>query len=80
MQLQAARLALLRGEQEIFEQSLDDADAWLELYFDTASESVRGTRQTMAEIRSNYATAVAPDISLSLRRLRVYKTLAGNAQ
>ncbi len=80
LQLQAARLALLRGEQEIFEQSLDDADAWLELYFDTASEPVRSTRQTMAEIRSNYAATAAPDISLSLRRLRVYKTLAENAQ
>ena len=31
LQLQSARLALLRGEQQVFEQSLDDADGWLEL-------------------------------------------------
>ena len=80
LQLQAARLALLRGEQEIFEQSLDDADAWLDLYFDTRSEQVRSARQTMAEIRAEYASAAPPDISQSLRLLRQYKILAENAQ
>ena len=29
LQLQAARLALLRGEEVVFRQSLDDADDWL---------------------------------------------------
>lgn len=76
LQLQAARLALLRGEQEIFEQSLDDADTWLGLYFDTRSEPVRSARQTMSEIRSNYSVVSPPDISQSLRLLRQYKTLA----
>ncbi len=80
LQLQAARLALLRGEQEIFEQSLDDADTWLGLYFDTRSEPVRSARQTMSEIRSNYAAVSPPDISQSLRLLRQYKTLAETAR
>ena len=78
--LQAARLALLRGEPDIFQQSLDDADAWIETYFDTESQPVRSARQTMAEIRSEYAAVVAPDISQSLRLLRQYKTLAEPAQ
>ena len=80
LQLQAARLALLRGEQEIFEQSLDDADTWLGLYFDTRSEPVRSARQTMSEIRSNYTAVSPPDISQSLRLLRQYKTLAETAR
>ena len=80
LQLQAARLALLRGEPDIFRQSLDDADAWIEIYFDTGSQPVRSARQTMREIRSEYATAVPPDISQSLRLLRRYKTLAETAQ
>ena len=80
LQLQAARLALLRGEQEIFEQSLNDADGWLALYFDTASEQVISSRQTMAEIRTGYASVAPPDISQSLRLLRQYKTLAENTQ
>ena len=80
LQLQAARLALLRSEQEIFEQSLDDADTWLELYFDTASEQVRSTRQTITEIRTEYTTVAPPDISQSLRLLRQFKLLAESAQ
>ena len=80
LQLQAARLALLRGEQTIFEQSIDDADAWLALYFDVSSEQVKSTRTTMAEIRDEYSAVAPPDISQSLRLLRQYKTLAENAQ
>ena len=78
--VQAARLALLRGEPEIFRQSLDDADTWMDTYFDTGSQPVRSARQTMAEIRNEYATVVPPDISRSLRLLRQYKTLAESAQ
>ena len=78
--LQAARLALLRGEPEIFQQSLDDADDWIETYFDTESQPVRSARHTMAEIRNEYAAVVAPDISQSLRLLRQYKTLAESVQ
>jgi len=37
LQLQAARLALLRGEQAVFQQSLDDAVLWLEEYYDPQS-------------------------------------------
>ena len=80
LQLQAARLALLRGEPAIFEQSLVDADAWIEIYFDTGSQPVRSARQTMAEIRSEYAAVIPPDISQSLRLLRRYKTLAESVQ
>jgi len=76
LMLQAARLALLRGEQAIFEQSLDDADAWLSSYFDADSTQVESARETIAEIRSDYATTTPPDISESLRLLRQYKALA----
>ena len=80
LQLQAARLALLRGEQEVFEQSLDDADAWLERYFDITSEPVRGARQTITDIRGNYAAVAPPDISQSLRLLRQFKMISEPAQ
>lgn len=76
LQLQTARLALLRSEQVIFEQSLDDADAWLDTYFDASSEPVESARATLAKIRDEYAVSAPPDISGSLRLLRQYKTLA----
>ena len=80
LQLQAARLALLRGETAVFEQSLDDASAWLEKYFDTGSAQVAGSLQTIAEIRGGQFSVTKPDISGSLRLLRQFRALAEPAQ
>lgn len=75
LQLQVARLALLRGEQTVFEQSLDDAEDWLRRYFDTESTQVLGTLATIAEIRGAVFTATPPDISGSLRLLRQFNSI-----
>jgi uroporphyrin-3 C-methyltransferase len=80
LQLQAARLALLRGEQAVFRQSLDDAVAWLELYFDVDSTQVGSALQTIAEIRDGMFDVATPDISGSLRLLRQFKTISEAAQ
>jgi len=76
LQLQSARLALLRGEQAIFEQSLDDTSALLTAYFDTQSAQVQSTLLTISEIRAGVFTVATPDISESLRLLRQYRTLS----
>lgn len=70
LQLQTARLALLRGEQAVFQQSLDDAVLWLEEYYDQQSTPVRSALQTIREIRDNSFVTAVPDISQSLRLLR----------
>jgi uroporphyrin-3 C-methyltransferase len=80
LQLQAARLALLRGEPAIFEQTLDDTSALLRDYFDTDSSQVAGALETIAEIRGQVFASDVPDISESLRLLRQYRTLNENAQ
>jgi uroporphyrin-3 C-methyltransferase len=80
LQLQAARLALLRGEQAVFRQSLDDAATWLEQYFDMESGQVSSALETIDEIRGGMFAVTAPDISQSLRLLRQYKTLVEPAQ
>ena len=80
LQLQAARLALLRGEQAVFEQSLDDAIALLGDYFDSGSAQVESARQTIEEIRGSMVAVSPPDISESLRLLRQYRTLSENRQ
>jgi uroporphyrin-3 C-methyltransferase len=79
LQLQAARLALLRNEREIFEQSLDDASTWLARYYDTESAPVQSTLATIAEIRDGLFSVSPPDISESLRLLRQHVTLSGSA-
>lgn len=80
LQLQAARLALLRGEQAIFEQSLDDADALLTEYFDLGSAQVISAQLTLTEIRDSMIVVTAPDISESLRLIRQFRTLSEIAQ
>ncbi len=76
LQLQAARLAVLRGEESIFRQSLDDAASWLDEYFDTDSQAVQSALQTIAGVRRSVFATSLPDISASLRLLRQFKTLA----
>lgn len=80
MQLQAARLALLRGEQAIFEQTLDDTKALLNNYFDMNSAQVASAQETLDEIRASVFAATAPDISASLRLLRQQRTLSETAR
>lgn len=73
LRLQTARLALLRGEQEIFEQSLADAAAWLRDYYDTDSQAVRSAVETLSGLRAAEFTVTPPDISGSLRLLREFR-------
>ena len=79
LQLQSARLALLRGEKAVFEQSLDDAAAWLRQYFDSNSTQVASALETIGEIRDGLFAVAPPDISESLRLLRQFRTLAETA-
>jgi uroporphyrin-3 C-methyltransferase len=80
LQLQSARLALLREEQAIFEQTLDDTSALLTEYFDAESAAVTGALETIAEIRGYVFTTETPDISQSLRLLRQFRALNEIAQ
>lgn len=73
LQFQAARIALLRGQQTLFDQSLDDAASWLNRYYDTSSAPVQSVLQTMSEVRQNVMPVSLPDISASLRLLREYR-------
>jgi uroporphyrin-3 C-methyltransferase len=80
LQMQTARLALLRGEQQIFEESLNDAVIWLELYFDANSAQVGAAVDSINELHGGMFAAETPDISESLRLLRQYNALAEIAQ
>lgn len=80
LQLQSARLALLRGEQAVFEQSLDDTSALMSQHFDSESAQVASAVETLKEIRGNMVASTAPDISGSLRLLRQFRTLRESSQ
>lgn len=80
LQLQSARLALLRGEQAIFEQTLDDTSALLDAWFDADSEQVAGAKLTISEVRAEVFATSPPDISGSLRLLRQYLSVRESAE
>jgi len=80
LQLQTARLSLLRGEQSVFEASLADAAAWLELYFDADNAQVVAARETIAAISGGMFAVASPDISGSLRLLRQFNAVSESAQ
>ena len=76
LQLQAARLAMLRGDARIFEHSLEDAADWLTEYYDMDATPVQSALQTINDIRGSALSVAAPDISESLRLLRQFNALA----
>lgn len=74
LQLQTARLALLRGEQAIFDRSLGDASSWLREYYAPDSQAVQSALDTIAGLSEGEFSVSPPDISESLRLLRQFKT------
>lgn len=80
LQLQSARLALLRGEQTVFQQTLDDTNTLISRYFDIDSAQVISAQETLAEIRNSVFTSSVPDISGSLNLLRQFRTLSESAE
>lgn len=80
LQMQTARLALLRGEQPVYEASLNDAARWLETYFDANSSQVAAALETIGELQGGMFATDTPDISGSLRLLRQYNSVAESAQ
>lgn len=70
LQLESARLALLRGDEEAFRSSIKDASEWLNRYYDTQASEVRGAIEELNRIEVTNIKVDVPDISGSLRALR----------
>lgn len=67
LKLDTARLALLRGEQEIYTDSLASASQWTQDYFTGAERDAM--LSTLANIQTQAITVQLPDISGSLQWL-----------
>ena len=76
MELQIARLALIRGESGLYRQSLQDASSRLQRYFDQDSNQVRVALATIDDLADADLPDDLPDISGSLFLLN---SLAGEA-
>lgn len=70
LSLEQARLALLRGEAELYRQSLERADGLLASYFAENDPAVASARETLAELREARVTPPLPEVGQALEALR----------
>lgn len=70
LKLEAARLALLQGDQTLFESNLTTAQAWLNQYYGTSDSAVQAALEELSALAGENIAPHTPDISGSLRRLR----------
>ncbi len=70
LELVLARLGLVRGQREVFQQSLSAATALLERHYDTTAVSVESSIALLVELVDLDIAPARPDISGSLTLLR----------
>ncbi|MDH3589571.1 MAG: uroporphyrinogen-III C-methyltransferase, partial [Gammaproteobacteria bacterium] len=71
LQLQTARLALLRGDAANYTESLRTARNWVQTHFVGEATAVKSAVTTLTSLESENISPGMPDISGSLRLLRV---------
>ncbi len=69
LQLESARLALLKGEQQVWQQSLGYAGSWMDDFFDRDKPAVKSSIEILQRLEVIEISPPLPDISASLRIL-----------
>ena len=81
LQLEEARLALLRGDSTDYRQRLATAEQWIREYFDPDSPVTRSALETLAKLAKEDVAPALPDISAVVRNLnRVREQRAAGGQ
>jgi uroporphyrin-III C-methyltransferase len=71
LKFEQARLAVLQHNTAVFRQSVNEAADWLQAYFDSESSAVVSVQNTLTEMREIELQPALPDVSGSLRELRM---------
>lgn len=79
LRLAAARAALLERNSAAFEDSVQLASRWLQVYFDTSDKSVSAALAELAQMQQQKLRPPLPDISASLTLLRKLEPPAAGA-
>lgn len=74
LELQAARIAALRGETPAYKTSLDSAASWTEKYFNLDDSGVRAFVSALGELADRRIEVELPDISGSLQALATVRS------
>jgi len=72
LNLEAARIALLRRDGQTFQQTLSSAQEWITRYFDNDAPATAGALQELAHLQQTDIAPSLPDISGSLNALRTW--------
>lgn len=70
LQLETARLAVLRSDGANFREAINDARAWTERYFDPGDRAVQAAVEQMDALAGERVRVNLPDISASLTAVR----------
>ena len=70
LKLEGARLAMLRGEESLYRNSLKEARMWIETFYDTASPATRDVLKHLTVLHEMQVAPALPDISQSLAALQ----------
>ena len=70
------RQALLLRNQRLLNQSVKEARAWIDLYFDSQHSDIAHTLQSIENIASLKMEPVYPLIGVALQQLKAYRTLS----
>lgn len=70
LQLRTARLALINGNEQTYQDALDEARGWIKQYFDDKSSRVTGLLSDLSDLSDVELAWEAPDLSGSLKKLR----------
>ncbi|MES9870674.1 MAG: uroporphyrinogen-III C-methyltransferase [Sedimenticola sp.] len=80
LQLEAARMSMLRGDRILYIASLETAEQWLGDLFDTESQVARAMLGEIEQLKAIDISPALPDISASLMELRArLKSSGGDA-
>ncbi len=71
LKLEQARLAVLKQNTAVFAQSLEEVSQWLSSYFEAESAAVISMQETVKNLRTIELQPTIPDVSGSLRELRL---------
>jgi len=73
LQLEQARLALLKANNSLYIDSLSTAKHWIENYFDTRQQSTQSILNTINALTAKKIAPAIPDISRSFKVLHQYR-------
>ena len=73
LQLEQARLAMLTGQADVYQERIQTAMQWIEQHFDKEAATTKSTLETLQQLRHAAIAPELPDISAAYQALQKYR-------